>query len=99
MDFVQRIKEWATNNKITQLEVSTILANNAVSVGNRILSFQGNVVSPSWTFRPLKTKTSMLPRNVGIRLPSDCVVSQFNGRLSYIGAKTSKFPQRYFSVF
>jgi hypothetical protein len=41
----------------------------------------------------------MLPRNVGIILPSDCVASQLNGRLSYIGTKTSKLAQLYLSVF
>ena len=32
----------------------------------------------------------MLPRNVWIRLPTDCVVCQLNGRLSYTGAKNFK---------
>jgi len=41
----------------------------------------------------------MLPRNGGIRLPSDCFVSQLNWRHSYTGAKTSKRTQRYLSVF
>jgi hypothetical protein len=41
----------------------------------------------------------MPPRNVGIRLPSDCLVSQLNGRLSYTDAKTSKLAPRYWSVF
>jgi len=37
-------KNGAANNKITQLEVSTTLGNNAVSIGNTILTFRGNVV-------------------------------------------------------
>jgi hypothetical protein len=50
-------KNGAANNRITQLEVCIILENNAVSVGNLILTFRGNVVSSSWTFRPLNSKT------------------------------------------
>jgi hypothetical protein len=50
-------KNGAANNKITQLEVSIILENNSASVGNLILTFRGNVVSSSSTFRPPNSKT------------------------------------------
>jgi hypothetical protein len=61
-------KNGATKIK-TQLEFSTILVNNAVSVGNRILTFRGNVLSPFWIFRPLKTKTLCCLETLGSVYP------------------------------
>jgi len=49
-------KNGAANNKIMQLEVSTILGNKAVSVGSRILTLRGNVV-PVLDISTIKTNT------------------------------------------